>query len=891
MDGRMRGRVATIALVAVTTAASALFEWRARTPVDGARRWTAVVAVLAAVAVLVGSRRKPPRDRAAWAAVAAAVALTGAAAAVGLLRGAVDPARLEAFAAVLGTPTRVLLGIALVAMLAARAGHRDRYLAVEAVIVTLTLTLVLCLFVLRPLLDRTTADALTQALSLAPPLIDLFLVAVAARLALGPDARTRATVVLLAAMFTQLVASTGAHWARMTGGDPDGLDVAVLGVTPLLLLAAAALDPTGDTPPEGTTASGREGLQLDAARLATMVLCALVPQFVVLGFAVVDDGSRVSLLGASVIAVAVTSLALTHLWGLAVNVRDLTLRDGEDRLASLVDRSSDVVILVDQSGQITYTSGAMATVLGYATDRWFRWSVHDLPIAPTHETWLHTVQRMRGLEPEGSLAVEVTARHGDGSLRLMEMTAVNLTHHSAVGGIVVTLRDVTATRTLQGQLRFRADHDELTGLANRSQFLSRLNRDLQAEVRPVVMFIDLDDFKSINDTLGHEAGDVLLRAVANRLLHRIPDGHGLVARLGGDEFAVILSGVEIGQAAGVASLAMADLREPIALNTFTTVSTSCSIGIAQADRGDTASVVLRNADFAMYRAKRRGKGFVEVFDAELEREVARTEEYRRDLLSALGRDQFSLVYQPIVRVEDGRVMGAEALLRWNHHAYGAVQPNDFIELAEQTGVIVPIGWWTIRTACAAAAAWPEDDVFVTVNVSGTQLRAVAFVDNVREALEESGLAPHRLVLEITESMLIDDPHGVADELVRLRGLGVRIALDDFGTGYSSLAYVQRLPLDIIKIDREFVQTLDQPRDQALTRTIAAMAGHLGLETIAEGVESERQAEQLEEMGCTYLQGFLFAHPLSAASLSAMLVDTRPEPLGNVVPFAPPRMVS
>jgi EAL domain-containing protein (putative c-di-GMP-specific phosphodiesterase class I) len=288
-----------------------------------------------------------------------------------------------------------------------------------------------------------------------------------------------------------------------------------------------------------------------------------------------------------------------------------------------------------------------------------------------------------------------------------------------------------------------------------------------------------------------------------------------------------------------------------------------------AEPKNSASDLMRHADLAMYRAKQLGKAQVEGFDADLGRQTERRNEYKRDLMAALGRDQLYLVYQPIVRLSDGRSVGAEALLRWDHHIYGNVPPNDFVPLAEQTGVLIPIGAWAIEQACMSAVGWADDSMFVTVNVSGMQLRETTFVEGVERSLRLSGLAPERLVLEITESTLIDDSEMATAQLGELRALGIRTALDDFGTGYSSLAYVQRLPLDIIKIDKEFVQSVDEVRSQALANTIISMARNLGLVTVAEGVETESQAVELATLGCDYAQGYLFFKPLSAVAMTAL----------------------
>jgi EAL domain-containing protein (putative c-di-GMP-specific phosphodiesterase class I) len=293
---------------------------------------------------------------------------------------------------------------------------------------------------------------------------------------------------------------------------------------------------------------------------------------------------------------------------------------------------------------------------------------------------------------------------------------------------------------------------------------------------------------------------------------------------------------------------------------------------------------MRNAGIALDRARQLGKGQVEGFDADLGRKTERRNEYKRDLLDALGRDQFHLVYQPIVRLSDGRTVGAEALLRWDHHVYGNVLPADFIALAEQTGVMIPIGQWVLDQACASAMGWADSSMFVAVNVSGMELRDTGVVGAALRSLRQSGLAADRLVLDVNEAALLDDNDEGSERLAQLRDIGVRTALDDFGSGYSSLAYVRRLPLDIIKIDRELVQTIDDPRSNALADTIINMARNLGLRTIAEGVETETQAVTLAKLGCDLAQGHLFFKPLSPVAMTA-LVDFERQPADGTL--APP----
>ena len=864
----MKQRAWVFLVTAGAVAASAAYAWRTRVPFEQAQRWLIIPALVASIAAFWGARARTGGDRIGWMAITGSCAMTMGSYLLGFTGEVFDPNTLDGLSGLLRAPDRALIALGLIAMIGARSPIRERYLAIEATIVSLSATLVMWVFLIEPALGRSTLTDTDRMLSLALPASDLVLVALAARLSLGFHARNRSFSLLLAGLVTRLIANVLTYWASMADGSKGTLTIHLLTGLSLLLFALAAIDRSGARQPEVAP----HAVQLDRLRLTTIALCALIPQAVLIRLIVTDDAPRSTVLFAALVTAAVTALALTRLWGLALSVRDLTERRGRDRLASMVERSSDIVVLVDANDRIAYTSGAVLTVLGLPSHSWIGSELADLDLTPTHDSWAIVATRILEQPPDGTLTAEVTATHVNGSPRVLELIAVNLVQNVAVAGVVITMRDVTATRTLQHQLSFRADHDELTGLANRAQFLSRLTRELAERRRPVVVFIDLDDFKVVNDTMGHEAGDVLLRTIASRLLDRIPASTGLIARLGGDEFAALLPDMTTQQAVTLAAALIADLNDPIVLSQFHTVTASCSVGIAQPAPEENASAVLRNADFAMYRAKRRGKGFVEVFDADLEHEVARTEEYRRDLVSALGRDQFALVYQPIVRVRDGRLVGAEALIRWNHHVYGAVQPGDFVEIAEQTGVIIPIGWWSIRQACSTAAGWIDQSLFVTVNVSGSQLRGASLVDHVREALELSGLAPHRLVLEITESMLIDDPDGVAEELVGVRNLGVRVALDDFGTGYSSLAYVQRLPLDIIKIDREFVQSLGRHADDALTRTIVTMAHNLGLETIGEGVEDEQQVIGLAEMGCDYTQGFWFSEPLTASSMAAMLDD-------------------
>jgi diguanylate cyclase (GGDEF)-like protein/PAS domain S-box-containing protein len=822
-------------------------------------------AVIATIAAIIGARWRDRGDRIAWMAIAGSCAVTAAAYALAISHSAFGTRDLSNLANLMRAPDRTLIALALLTMIADRSPIRDRYLAIEASIVALATALVMWVVVIEPALTRSPLDSSGRLLSLSLPASDLVLIALGARLTLGYRARSRSFVALQLALVTRFAANMMNYWGEVGTGRVSSILVDSITAVSFGFLVWAALDRHHNEP----ALVAHQAVRLSSVRLISIVLSAVAPQVVLIWLLTDDSAKHSTIVFAAGIAAVVSALAVTRLWGLAVSVRNLTERRGNDRLASLVERSSDVVVLVDADGRISYTSPAVQTVLGFDRDAWVGTPLEHLDLRCNDGIHDDLWADLSALQPEGSLTTEVSVLHANGEHRTMELSAVNLTENVSVAGIVLTLRDVTANRTLERQLSYRADHDSLTGLANRAHFLTRVSDELQRGNLPTVLLLDLDDFKAINDVLGHSAGDVLLRSVADRLKIRFANASNLVARLGGDEFGVLLIESSTAEASVLAQQAIADLKDSIQVNDFQSVSVSGCIGIAVAEPKNTASDLMRHADLAMYRAKQLGKAQVEGFDADLGRQTERRNEYKRDLMAALGRDQLYLVYQPIVRLSDGRSVGAEALLRWDHHIYGNVPPNDFVPLAEQTGVLIPIGAWAIEQACMSAVGWADDSMFVTVNVSGMQLRETTFVEGVERSLRLSGLAPERLVLEITESTLIDDSDMATGQIGELRALGIRTALDDFGTGYSSLAYVQKLPLDIIKIDKEFVQSVDDVRSHALANTIVSMARNLGMATVAEGVETESQAVELARLGCDYAQGYLFFKPLSAVAMTAL----------------------
>ncbi|MEH2490148.1 EAL domain-containing protein [Bradyrhizobium sp. AZCC 2230] len=445
----------------------------------------------------------------------------------------------------------------------------------------------------------------------------------------------------------------------------------------------------------------------------------------------------------------------------------------------------------------------------------------------------------------------------------------------AGGGWVATHLDVTEQRRSEAKITHMAQHDALTDLPNRVLLRERME-DAIAVTRNggldlAVLMLDLDRFKEVNDTLGHPAGDALLRAVAARLRDCTTET-ALIARLGGDEFAVIdyVTSPAV-EAAALAERIRKALCEPFDLGDHrVTVGTSIGIAIAPRD-GDDSDVLMKSADLALYSAKGDGRGAFRFFEPELDELMHARRNLERDMRDAIARGEFELHYQPFVDAATGEIRGFESLLRWHHPQRGLVMPGEFIPLAEETGLIVPLGEWVLRTACAEAAKWPAD-LRIAINLSPAQFRSKELVPVVVGALANSGVAPHRLELEVTETVIMHDSEAVFTALGQLRGLGVRIALDDFGTGYSSLSFLQRFPFDKIKIDRSFVNELSGTREEAqhLARAVIRFAVSLGKTTTAEGVETKEQRDILREEGCVETQGYYFSRPMPASDVAKML---------------------
>jgi len=453
----------------------------------------------------------------------------------------------------------------------------------------------------------------------------------------------------------------------------------------------------------------------------------------------------------------------------------------------------------------------------------------------------------------------------------------NVNHPLADGGWVATLEDVTDEKRAKAQIVHVAHHDALTGLPNRVLFAVKLEEALKRVRRGerlAVLYIDLDHLKRVNDTLGHPLGDALLKGVADRLLGCVRDVD-TVARLSGDEFAVIQASIDRpSDAAALATRIREAIRAPIDMNGHKIVA-DISIGISIApDDGRELDELLKTADIALYEAKNAGRGRYCFYEAKMNERIQARARLENDLRGALARGEFELFYQPLVNLKDSRISAFEALLRWHHPERGMVTPTEFIPVAEEIGLIIPLGEWVLRTACAEAATWP-DDINVSVNVSPLQFNNKDLVNTIVSAVASARIMASRLEIEVTESVFFEETAANVSTLEHLHELGVRFVMDDFGTGYSSLSYLLRFPFSKIKIDRSFITGLsDNKESRAIVRAVAALARNLNMDVTAEGVETDQQLEQVRILECTEMQGFLFSRPLPAAEIHRQFLSGR-----------------
>ena len=550
----------------------------------------------------------------------------------------------------------------------------------------------------------------------------------------------------------------------------------------------------------------------------------------------------------------------------------------EARFRSLVAHSSDLITVLDSTGVITYQSPSIERLLGYQVDE-VQGERFDKLLSATDRARL--MQVVTGAERTGpeTHTFECSLHHQDGRWLQFEVQHTQLLDDEHIRGIVLNSRDVSERKVFEEQLAHQAFHDPVTNLANRALFVDRVQHALRSTVRMgsliCVMFVDLDDFKTVNDSLGHPAGDAILKEVAGRL-EGVVRPADTVARFGGDEFAILLDGVEgSDEAAMVAERLLKAVEEP-AMVEGKQVYPRASVGICMSDAdllSQDAEELLRNADVAMYMAKRDRKGSYRLFEPQMHERVVERLELRSELQRALELGQLEIYYQPVVRLGAGTDYGVEALLRWNHPTRGVMAPASFIPLAEETGLIIPIGQWVLYQACVKGVElqrrFPQrEPLTISVNLSVKQLQAETIVSDVLESLEGTGFPPESLVLEITETVMLADADMALSRLRDLKALGVRIAMDDFGTGYSSLSYLSRLPVDILKMDRSFLS--GEVNGSGLAAAIMAIGDQFGLEVVAEGIEHQTQNDSLQSLGFGLGQGFLFGKPMQGSDLVTYL---------------------
>jgi diguanylate cyclase (GGDEF)-like protein/PAS domain S-box-containing protein len=562
---------------------------------------------------------------------------------------------------------------------------------------------------------------------------------------------------------------------------------------------------------------------------------------------------------------------------------EVTRRNSEDYFRALIQSASDVIMIVGDDEVIRYASPSALPVFGRAD---LVGTPLSALIAGTDHAHLHDLLGRARSGRDMRDGVDLTAVSGDDLLLQVECSCRDLRDDPAVAGLVVTIRDVTERRQLENDLAHQAFHDTLTGLANRALFQNRLQQAArnaeQTRSTVGVLFVDLDDFKEVNDTLGHSAGDQLLVTVGNRI-DDVVGPLNTAARTGGDEFAVLLEQIgSAGEAEEVAARIIAALREPIEVHDGTGASHivrgAASVGVATSAETDGITELLRRADVAMYGAKTEGKNTWQRYRDEAHHAMMHRLEMRSALNEAVAGDQLRLRFQPIVDLPTGETIGLEALVRWQHPARGLLGPNEFIELSEENGSVVTIGGWVLREALRTFAGWraaaPDSLLrYVSVNVSARQFRTPGFVDQVRGVLAQTGSRPEWLLLEITESLVLHDADQVWRDLRELRSMGVRIAIDDFGTGYSSLSYLSQMPVDVLKIDKSFIDDILRNRQQmALVATIVSLARTLDLAVVAEGIELGEHRDALVRMGCPYGQGYLFSKPVTADEVDQWLTS-------------------
>jgi diguanylate cyclase (GGDEF)-like protein/PAS domain S-box-containing protein len=548
-----------------------------------------------------------------------------------------------------------------------------------------------------------------------------------------------------------------------------------------------------------------------------------------------------------------------------------------ERFRILLQHSTEAVVVVGRDLRIVYATGPVERMLGSGPGDLTGTTFADL-VHPQEWTRVEALLTKTVEGPVPTSTQDIRLRRGDRGWLRSQTVVANLLDDPNVGGLVLTIRDVSQRRALEDQLRQIAFHDPLTGLPNRARFLDGVGEALAAKgdnhTSCAVLIIEIDDLKRV-DSLGHSAGDQLMQAIAERIQQILGFSEDLLlARLREDEFAILAQKLtDAEEAVALARSLLVAFQTAVEI-AGRSILPHANIGIAMAGF-DSADGLLRNADVAMYQARHRGRGCYQVFNPAMRAAAVLRLELEQELRWAVERQEFVVHYQPVVRLGDCSISGVEALLRWQHPTRGLILPDDFIPLAEETGLIIPIGDWVLGEACRYVAKLQQrhgdDRLRVAVNVSSRQFTDPSFEEQIAQALGDSGIDPTTLVLEITETSLMADTADTVGRMMRLRHLGISFAMDDFGRGYSSLSYLHRYPIQMLKIDRSFIEALGEGAEStALILAILSLASTLGMQVVAEGVEEGWQAELLQRLGCTLAQGFYFARPMDRKDLAQTL---------------------
>ncbi|GGJ89659.1 hypothetical protein GCM10010123_19230 [Pilimelia anulata] len=861
-----------------------------------------VAALSAAGACLVRARHSAGRLRLSWGLIGLGIMAwgvgQGAWAYLESVRGEEVPFPSAADFGYIGLPPLVVAGLLFFPVARQTLASRIRNV-LDGLMIGTSALVISWIFVVAPTIQAGGDSPLALYISLWYPLGDVVVLTVVffqlALLRHRREGMGRPLMLVAIGITIFSISDSGFAYLNLTGSYTSGGVIDTFWFIGFAFILLAARMPVG-APVEPAAARNAEDEDEDQQPFA--VLLPYVAVLVALGttifwFATNVGGSPfISWTRSALILLMVGRQMLTLLENRALTrhlkARVVEVSASEQRFHALVQHSSDVVTVVDADAVVTYQSESVRRVFGYSAAMLTGRTLTKL-LDPEAGVRLSEALRAVAGRPYGSTVLELYVQHRDRRRRQAEITVTNLMDDPNVRGLVLNTRDISERKELQEQLVHEAFHDALTQLANRALFHELVGEALHRKGdngTVSVLFLDLDGFKEVNDSLGHAAGDQLLVQVADRLRHSVR-ADDVVARFGGDEFAVLVEAPGRDDAEDIAERVVAAMDAPFLLDDRD-IHIGASVGLACGDDDEAAASdaeqLMRDADLAMYRAKSLGGGGWAAYDPQMHSGLVARLELEADLRRALDRDEISLHYQPTIDLADGRIVGFEALVRWYHPVRGMISPGEFIPVAEATGLIIPLGRWVLTEACRQAVAWGagsgNDELKMSVNVSVRQFDRADLPAVVAAVLAETGMPAAQLCLEMTESVLMTDTEENLAQLIRLKDLGVQLAIDDFGTGYSSLAYLRRFPVDTIKIDRSFVERLGEEADEStLARTIVQLGQSLGMHTVAEGIEELAQLTALRRMGCELAQGFYFSRPVPAAEAGRLLAGAD-APLDN-----------